>query len=45
MTSDIQLLTYNPGVLTFRVGDPHRPRGHALVYFRNGDAPDELWAT
>jgi hypothetical protein len=32
-------------VLTFRAGDPDRPCGHALVYFRNGDAPDEVWAT
>jgi hypothetical protein len=32
-------------VLTFRAGDPDRPRGHALVFFRDGDAPDEVWAT
>jgi hypothetical protein len=32
-------------VLTFRVGDPDRPRGHALVFFRDGDSPDEVWAT
>jgi hypothetical protein len=32
-------------VLTFRVGDPDRPRGHALVFFRDGEAPDEVWAT
>ena len=33
------------GVLTFRAGDADRPRGHALVFFRDGDAPDEVWAT
>ena len=33
------------GVLTFRAGDPERPRGHALVFFRDGDATDEVWAT
>jgi hypothetical protein len=32
-------------VLTFRAGDPERPRGHALVFFRDGDAADEVWAT
>jgi hypothetical protein len=32
-------------VLTFRVGDHNRPRGHALVFFRDGDAPDDVWAT
>jgi hypothetical protein len=32
-------------VLTFRAGDPDRPRGHALVFFRDGDAPDIVWAT
>jgi hypothetical protein len=32
-------------VLTFRAGDPDRPRGHALVFFRDGDAPDVVWAT
>jgi hypothetical protein len=32
-------------VLTFRVGDPDRPRGHALVFFRDGASPDEIWAT
>jgi hypothetical protein len=31
--------------LTFRVGDPDRPRGHALVFFRDGDAPDDVYAT
>ena len=33
------------GVLTFRAGDPDRPRGHALVFFRDGDSPDQVWAT
>jgi hypothetical protein len=32
-------------VLTFRVGDPDRPRGHALVFFRDGDSPEDVWAT
>src|SRR2546423_3056870 len=32
-------------VLTFRVGDPDRPRGHALLFFRDGDDPDTVWAT
>ena len=32
-------------MLTFHAGDPDRPRGHALVFFRDGDAPDEVWAT
>lgn len=32
-------------VLTFHAGDPDRPRGHALVFFRDGDAADEVWAT
>jgi hypothetical protein len=32
-------------VLTFRAGDPDRPRGHALVFFRDADSPDEVWAT
>lgn len=32
-------------MLTFRVGDPDRPRGHALVFFRDGDSPDDVWAT
>jgi hypothetical protein len=27
------------------VGDAHRPRGHALLFFRDGDDPDEVWAT
>lgn len=33
------------GVLTFRAGDPDRPRGHALVFFRDGDSADLVWAT
>ncbi|MBV8720289.1 MAG: hypothetical protein JO020_27460 [Chloroflexi bacterium] len=32
-------------MLTFRVGDADRPRGHALVFFRDGDSPDDIWAT
>jgi hypothetical protein len=32
-------------VLTFRGGDPDRPRGHALVFFRDGDSADQIWAT
>jgi len=32
-------------VLTFRAGDPDRPRGHALLFFRDGDDPDVVWAT
>jgi hypothetical protein len=32
-------------MLTFRAGDPDRPCGHALVFFRDSDAPDEVWAT
>ena len=32
-------------MLTFRVGNPDRPRGHALVFFRDGESPDEIWAT
>ena len=32
-------------MLTFRVGDSDRPRGHALVFFRDGDDPDLIWAT
>jgi hypothetical protein len=31
--------------LTFRAGDPDRPRGHALVFFRDSDDPDLVWAT
>ncbi len=33
------------GVLTFRAGDPDRPRGHALVFFRDADDADQIWAT
>jgi hypothetical protein len=33
------------GVLTFRAGDPDRPRGHALVFFRDSDSADQVWAT
>jgi hypothetical protein len=33
------------GVLTFRAGDPNRPRGHALVFFRDGESADQVWAT
>jgi hypothetical protein len=32
-------------VLTFRAGDPNRPRGHALVFFRDADDADQVWAT
>jgi hypothetical protein len=32
-------------MLTFRAGDPDRPRGHALVFFRDGEAPGSIWAT
>jgi hypothetical protein len=32
-------------VLTFHLGDPDRPRGHALVFFRDSDARDDVWAT
>jgi hypothetical protein len=32
-------------MLTFRAGDPDRPRGHALVFFRDGDDPEQVWAT
>src|SRR6266850_1587007 len=32
-------------VLTFRAGDPDRPRGHALLFFRDADDPDVVWAT
>jgi hypothetical protein len=31
--------------LTFRAGDPERPRGHALLFFRDADDPDIAWAT
>lgn len=32
-------------MLTFRAGSSDRPRGHALVFFRDGDVPDDVWAT
>jgi hypothetical protein len=32
-------------VLTFQMGDPDRPRGHALVFFRDADTPGDVWAT
>ncbi len=32
-------------MLTFRAGDSGRPRGHALVFFRDGDGADQIWAT
>ena len=32
-------------MLTFRAGDPDRPRGHALVFFRDVSGSDEVWAT
>ncbi len=32
-------------MLTFRVGDPRRPRGHALVFFRDADDAESVWAT
>jgi hypothetical protein len=32
-------------VLTFRAGDPDRPRGHALLFFRDGEDPNVFWAT
>jgi hypothetical protein len=32
-------------VLTFQMGDPDRPRGHALVFFRDSDSPNDVWAT
>ncbi len=36
---------YNLRVLTYRAGDPDRPRGHALLFFRDGDDPDVVLAT
>src|SRR5260370_40498940 len=33
------------GVLTFRAGDADRPRGHALVFFRDADDAEKVWAT
>src|SRR3979411_2713105 len=32
-------------MLTFRAGDSDRPRGHALVFFRDADDADQVWAT
>lgn len=32
-------------MLTFRAGDPDRPRGHALLFFRDGEDPSVIWAT
>lgn len=32
-------------MLTYRVGDPDRPRGHALLYFQDADDADVVWAT
>src|SRR5260370_31384248 len=32
-------------MLTFRAGDPDRPRGHALVFFRDGESAGDVWAT
>jgi hypothetical protein len=32
-------------VLTFRAGNSDRPRGHALVFFRDSDNSEQIWAT
>lgn len=32
-------------MLTFRAGNSERPRGHALVFFRDSDDADSVWAT
>jgi hypothetical protein len=32
-------------MLTFRAGDPDRPRGHALVFFHDADSANQVWAT
>ena len=32
-------------MLSFRAGDPERPRGHALLFFRDGEDPSLVWAT
>ncbi len=32
-------------MLSYREGNPDRPRGHALLFFRDGDAPDSIVAT
>ena len=31
--------------LSFELGDPDRPRGHAIMYFRDASNPDEVAAT
>ena len=31
--------------LSFDLGDPDRPRGHAIIYFRDSSNPDEVAAT
>ena len=31
--------------ITFERGDPHRPKGHALLYFRVSTEPDKVYAT
>ena len=31
--------------LVFERGDPDAPRGHALIYFRQVDDPDSVWAS
>src|SRR5438046_4655473 len=42
-SSDLRSELTIRSVLTFRAGDPDRPRGHALVFFRDGDVPDDVW--
>lgn len=32
-------------MLTYRAGDPERPRGHALLFFRDADNADVVWGT
>jgi hypothetical protein len=32
-------------MLSFRAGNPDRPRGHALLFFRDADEPHTIWAT
>lgn len=32
-------------MLTFRAGEPGRPRGHAFLYFRDADEAGSVWAT
>ena len=32
-------------VLTYRVGDPQQPRGHALLFFYDADDANVIWAT